>query len=100
MFGIAGSGVYLAEAVTSSAVRSYRTISPLPASKTQGCIFSVALSLGSLPAAVSRRFALSCPDFPLAENSASDRPTHSNIIITQNLCETNPMFFFLCPFGA
>jgi len=30
LFGLAPSGVYLATPVTSSAVRSYRTLSPLP----------------------------------------------------------------------
>ena len=59
------------------------TISPLPVPLGAiGCIFSVALSLGSPRVAVSHRLALSCPDFPLAEKTASDRPTHSGSYYT------------------
>jgi len=36
LLGLAGGGVYPAEAVTGSAVRSYRTISPLPVSAGGG----------------------------------------------------------------
>lgn len=56
LFGLAPGGVYPAAAVTGGAVRSYRTVSPLPDwcfHKTRG-LFSVALSLGSPPPAVSR----------------------------------------------
>jgi len=45
LFGLAPSGVFPATAVTNSAVRSYRTISPLPTEV--GGIFSVALSIDS-----------------------------------------------------
>ena len=47
LFGLAGGGVCRAGIVTNPAVRSYRTISPLPApiSRDVGCVFSVALSL-------------------------------------------------------
>lgn len=62
LFGLAPSGVYPAKAVTSLAVRSYRTISPLPAQA--GGIFSVALSVGSRRPGVTRHFALWSPDFP------------------------------------
>ncbi len=43
-----------------------------------GGVFSVALSLGLPPVAVSHHRALSCPDFPLslAEALESDRPIH------------------------
>ena len=56
LFGLAPSGVCPAGAVTGTAVRSYRTVSPLlPATEAAfGGLFSVALSLGSPPAAVSR----------------------------------------------
>ena len=53
LFGLAPSGVYPAVAVTATAVRSYRTFSPLPsvssdtANDRSGGIFSVALSVGS-----------------------------------------------------
>jgi len=40
MLGLAGGGVCHAVIVTNNAVRSYRTISPLPL----GCVFSAALS--------------------------------------------------------
>jgi len=45
--GLAGGGVFPAGAVTGAAVRSCRTISPLPVSRrigAIGCVFSVALS--------------------------------------------------------
>ncbi len=56
LFGLAPGGVYRAAPVAEGAVRSCRTISPLPADHF-GCVgglFSVALSLGSPPPAVSR----------------------------------------------
>jgi hypothetical protein len=65
LLGLAGGGVCPVGAVTGSAVRSYRTISPLPVSipilafvikhggGAIGCVFSVALSLGLPPVAVS-----------------------------------------------
>ena len=55
LFGLAPGGVYRAVPVTSDAVRSYRTLSPLPVfRKTIGGLLSVALSLGSPPAGVTR----------------------------------------------
>jgi hypothetical protein len=60
LFGLAPGGVYRAVSVAGNAVRSYRTVSPLPASlprkrdeKLAVC-FSVALSLGSPPPDVIR----------------------------------------------
>lgn len=47
LFGLALRGVFPATLVAKSAVRSYRTISPLPTICTVGGIFSVALSVGS-----------------------------------------------------
>ncbi len=64
LFGLAPDGVYPATSVAGSAVRSYRTFSPLPALARLGGIFSVALSVGSRLPAVSRRLALWSPDFP------------------------------------
>jgi len=49
--------------VTIHAVRSYRTISPLPAKL--GGIFSVALSMGSHPPGVTWHPIRRSPDFPL-----------------------------------
>ncbi len=58
LFGLAPGGVYPAAAVTGSAVRSCRPVSPLPSAHgcpcASGGLFSVALSLGSPPPAVSR----------------------------------------------
>ena len=65
LFGLAPGGVYPAAPVTGGAVRFYRTVSPMPAANTlsleghfwqfgTGGLFSVALSLGSPPPAVSR----------------------------------------------
>jgi len=58
LFGLAPGGVYRAAPVTRGAVRSYRTVSPLPEGPANrscaGGLFSVALSLGSPPPAVSR----------------------------------------------
>ncbi len=66
LLGLAGGGVFPAGDVAAAAVRSYRTISPLPEPrKAIGCVFSVALSLGLLPVAVSHHRALPCSDFPL-----------------------------------
>lgn len=50
LFDIAPDGVYRAASFTSRAVRSYRTLSPLPHKpKAVGGLLSVALSLSPLP---------------------------------------------------
>ena len=56
LFGFAPGGVYLAADVAAGAVRSYRTLSPLPAvaKAAAGGFLSVALSLGSPPPGVTR----------------------------------------------
>ena len=64
LFGLAPGGVYPATGVTTGAVRSYRTISPLPVPKDLGGIFSVALSVGLRPPGVTWHPALWSPDFP------------------------------------
>ncbi len=66
LLGLAGGGVCPATTVTGRAVRSYRTISPLPArtSPDVGGVFSVALSLGSRRVGVTNHRALSSSDFP------------------------------------
>ena len=64
LFGLAPGGVYPATGVTTGAVRSYRTISPLPRRCRRGGIFSVALSVGSRPPGVTWHPALWSPDFP------------------------------------
>jgi hypothetical protein len=57
LFGLAPGGVYHAGLVTKPAVRSYRTLSPLPWTEVQGGLLSVALSLGSPPPVVNRHLA-------------------------------------------
>src|SRR5262249_17256605 len=57
LLGLAPGGVFPAAAVAVDAVRSYRTISPLPPAGwpgRAGGVFSVALSLGSPPPGVTR----------------------------------------------
>src|SRR5689334_16095689 len=54
LFGLAPGGVCRAASVTGRAVRSCRTLSPLPAPKGVGGLLSVALSLGSPPPDVIR----------------------------------------------
>jgi len=65
LFGLAPGGVYHATTVASCAVRSYRTISPLPAPEGLGGIFSAALSVGFLRPGVTWHPVLWSPDFPL-----------------------------------
>ena len=55
LFGLAPSGACHAASIAGDAVRSYRTLSPLPAAEAEGGLLSVALSLGSPPAGVTRR---------------------------------------------
>ncbi len=66
------------------AVRSYRTISPLPAHEALGGIFSVALSVDSRPPGVTWHFALRSPDFPLCVTRVahSGRPARSPSSVT------------------
>jgi len=56
LFGLAPGGVCRAASVAGSAVRSYRTVSPLPRlnATRRGGLFSVALSLGFPPPDVIR----------------------------------------------
>ena len=79
LFGLAPGGVYPAVPVTGNAVRSYRTISPLPA--CAGGILSVALAVGSRLPDVIWHPALRSPDFPPAPEGASDYPADSDRII-------------------
>jgi len=85
LFGLAPGGVYPATSVTGSAVRSYRTISPLPQSRgNRGGIFSVALSVGLRLPGVTWRLALWSPDFPLPISmirAATAWPTPKAIVL-------------------
>src|SRR6266851_8708406 len=66
LFGLAPGGVCRAASVAGSAVRSYRTVSPLPRlyATRRGGLFSVALSLGLPPPDVIRHRLSWSPDFP------------------------------------
>jgi hypothetical protein len=67
LFALAPGGVCRAAPVTRGAVRSYRTVSPLPRALSRepfGGLLSVALSCGSPRPVVNRHPALWCPDFP------------------------------------
>src|SRR5947208_5460841 len=84
LLGLAPGGVCPAAAVAGSAVRSYRTISPLPptpriAAEARRCV-SVALSLGSPPPGVTRHrtsvepgLSSLCPASRLGREQPSDR---------------------------
>ena len=74
LFGLAPRGVYPAGRIAPSAVRSYRTISPLPdrVYRSRRYIFCGTFRKNSFersPPAVSRHAALWRPDFPLAFSS-------------------------------
>ena len=80
LLGLAPGGVYPATPVAGGAVRSYRTLSPLPWDRSPfGGLLSVALSLGSPPPAVNRHRVsvepgLSSPrGFPRCEGQPSGR---------------------------
>lgn len=81
LFDLAPGGVCPAASVARSAVRSYRTFSPLPVLANLGGVFSVALSVGSRPPGVTWHPVLWSPDFPpyrMAIQRPSSRfPPHS-----------------------
>ena len=94
LFGLAPGGVFHAGIVANAAVRSYRTVSPLPVppgtSAAIGGLVSVALSR-TLPdrgpagwVAVSHHRTLWCSDFPPGVSSRRS-PDHSNIHYSINL---------------
>ena len=63
LFGLAPGGVCHATPVTSRAVRSYRTLSPLPELHSGG-LLSVALAVDLRPPGVTWHLTLWSPDFP------------------------------------
>ena len=73
IFGLAAGGVCRAVRVTSNAVRSYRTISPLPRNCLRGGLFSVALSVGLLRLDVIKHRAPEIAPFDVTSRS-SDFP--------------------------
>ena len=87
LFDLAPSGVYQPPNVTTDAVRSYRTLSPLPVATVSGDVgrdlgglLSAALSVGSHPPGVTWRSALWSPDFPLHQNRHSDCLAYSRAV--------------------
>ncbi len=54
LFGLAPDGVFRAASLALRAVRSYRTFSPSPPACAGGCLFSVALSVGTARAVAAR----------------------------------------------
>src|SRR5436305_9570527 len=84
LFGLAPQGVCHAVPLTRSAVRSYRTVSPLPHDSSLalgaviGGLFSVALSVASPRLAVSQPAARGSSDFPthLSMRRSPSRSTH------------------------
>ena len=76
LLGLAPGGVFPAIAITGDAVRSYRTISPLPRLRGGGwrCV-SVALSLGSPPPAVNRHRAFRGARTFLSPHCCEKRPS-------------------------
>src|SRR6185437_5097498 len=78
LFGLAPGGVCRAVCVATSAVRSYRTVSPLPRLTPIGGLLSVALSLGFPPADVIRHRVSVEPGLsskPACANPAAIRPS-------------------------
>jgi len=88
LLGLAGGGVCPAGAVTGAAVRSYRTISPLPVPPMAdiGCVFSVALSLRLPRVAVSHHrcpvlLGLSSPAVLLRKSEAAGVTARHTLLI-------------------
>ncbi len=89
LFGLAPGGVYPANLVTKTAVRSYRTFSPLPSG--EGGIFSVALSLRSpAPDVIRHRVSVEPglsssfrlrPSDSLVGETLPHRPAKSNVFM-------------------
>ena len=96
LFGLAPSGVYPATGVTTGAVRSYRTFSPLPRRPQRQChreerggVFSVALSVDSRPPGVTWHSAQWSPDFPLHRTSVRRRSDSGCLVGSRNIhCAT------------
>ena len=72
LFGLASGGVCRAISITRNAVRSYRTLSPLPLKN--GGLLSAALSIGSHRLAVNQRLTSMMPGLS-SSLKAAIRPT-------------------------
>ncbi len=85
LFGLAPGGGYQALPVARQAgglLPRHFTLTPL----ARGGIFSVALSLGSPPVAVSDLPALRCPDFPLRSSSGRPAPSVLSRLLKKSIC--------------
>ena len=83
--GLAPGGVYHAPSLSGRAVRSYRTLSPLPFCKQNGGLLSAALSLPCLPhmtAGFTGHPAVRSPDFP---RLIRPKPTNRDRLVTSSL---------------
>ena len=91
LFGLAPSGVCLANNISIVAVSSYLAISPL---QYINCgLLSVALSVSSHFPGVTWHSTLWSPDFPLCNNKAITRPTQlNNLIRIMSFCKLNVPF--------
>jgi hypothetical protein len=75
LFGLAPRGVCTARRIAPSAVRSYRTFSPLPRQRRYiFCCTFREKRFKRIPPAVSRHAVLWRPDFPLPISGATTRP--------------------------
>ena len=75
LFGLAPRGVCTARRIAPSAVRSYRTFSPLPPKRRYiFCCTFREKRFQRIPPAVSRHAVLWRPDFPLPVSGATTRP--------------------------
>ena len=75
LFGLAPRGVCLTGRIAPAAVRSYRTISPLPRKRRYiFCCTFREKRFERVPPAVSRHAVLRRPDFPLLDLGATARP--------------------------
>src|SRR6516162_4229461 len=94
LLGLAPGGVFPAAAVAGDAVRSYRTVSPLPPAELvgrAGGVLSVALSLGSPPPGVTRHRTSVEPGLSSPRTTAeSGHPTVWRVEIwgQQHLCQS------------
>ena len=81
LFGLAPGGVCRAASVAGNAVRSYRTVSPLPRlnATRRGGLFSVALSLDPVPANAEMKSAGRYPA-PFIRGARTFLPGHLSVI--------------------
>ena len=94
LFGLAPRGVCLAGRIAPSAVRSYRTISPLPRERRYiFCCTFREKRFERIPPAVSRHAVLWRPDFPLLVSGATTRPA-SRLSLSHNRSTQNLLLLF------